>query len=218
MPGIMTLSVPGLSGYAKIKRMSVTLPRIDQLLEPPSRYRSAEAARPDCWTADWVKVRLAEAFEIERRIPGGRVGPAVIRSSWRIDTVDSFSDRVHQGELAREEVWRTWARAGGATPQEVTRMEEAMSWPGSMLGAGPFGLRDCGMSGVLRGALSMASRSASVPCSRRTSFASRFFMARLPTRVRPPPGCRARRDVRQAAPNCFCPAGSGSAKIVTQSV
>ena len=93
MSGTMTLSVPRLSGYAKIRRMSVTLPRINQLLEPPTRYSVADAtAHPDGWTADWVKARLAEAFEIERRIPGGRVGPAVIRSSWRTDTVDTFSD------------------------------------------------------------------------------------------------------------------------------
>ena len=53
-----------------------------------------------------------------------------------IDTTDSFSDRVYQGELARENVWETWARAGGALPHEVSRMEEALSWPGQVLANG----------------------------------------------------------------------------------
>jgi hypothetical protein len=135
MSTTMTLSVPRLTGYARVQHVEVSLPRIDQLLEPPSRYGVAEPAAR-CWTPDRVKERLVEAFEIERRIPGGRVGPAVIRSSWPTNTRDSFSDRVHQGKTVREEVWRAWARAGGATPQEVTRMEQALAWPGSILANG----------------------------------------------------------------------------------
>ena len=40
---------------------------------------------------------------------------------------------MHQGELAREHVWDKWARAGGALPYEVSRMEEALTWPGTVL-------------------------------------------------------------------------------------
>src|SRR5262245_48799808 len=87
---------------------------------------------PTAWTSDWVKHRLIEAFTIERRIPDRRVGPAMLRSYWPAGVVDSFADKVHQGELAREDVWRKWARAGGATAHEVSRMEEALSWPGSV--------------------------------------------------------------------------------------
>ena len=77
---------------------------------------------------------MAEAFTIERRIPDKRVGPAIVKGAWaQIATTDSFADRVYQGELARERVWDKWARAGGALPYEVSRMEEALSWPGQVL-------------------------------------------------------------------------------------
>ena len=93
-----------------------------------------ELERPSAWTADWVKHRMVEAFTIERRIPDKRVGPAIVKDAWaKIATTDSFADRVHQGELAREHVWDKWARAGGALSYEVSRMEEALSWPGTVL-------------------------------------------------------------------------------------
>ena len=73
----------------------------------------------------------------QRGIPDKRVGPAIVKGAWAtIDTTDSFSDRVYQGELARENVWEAWARAGGALPHEVSRMEEALSWPGQVLSNG----------------------------------------------------------------------------------
>ena len=95
-----------------------------------------ELERPPVWTADWVKHRMIEAFVIERRIPDKRVGPAMVRNTWKIDTIDEFSERVGQGEIARENVWEKWARAGGATAREVSRMEEALSWPGLVLSNG----------------------------------------------------------------------------------
>ena len=80
-----------------------------------------ELERPSAWTADWVKHRMVEAFTIERRIPDKRVGPAIVKGAWaKIATTDSFADRVHQGELAREHVWDKWARSGGALPYEVS--------------------------------------------------------------------------------------------------
>ena len=98
---------------------------------------TGELERPSKWTADWVKHRMIEAFTIERRIPDRRVGPAIVKGAWaKIDTTDSFADRVYQGELAREHVWDKWARAGGALPHEVSRMEEALSWPGQVLSNG----------------------------------------------------------------------------------
>ena len=98
---------------------------------------TGEPEKPRTWTAEWVKHRMVEAFTIERRIPDKRVGPAIVKGAWAtIDTTDSFSDRVYQGELARENVWEAWARAGGALPHEVSRMEEALSWPGQVLSNG----------------------------------------------------------------------------------
>jgi hypothetical protein len=98
---------------------------------------AAELARPATWTPEWVQSRLIEAFTIERRIPDKRVGPALVRSHWAsIHTTDSFAERVGQGELARENVWEAWARAGGALPYEVSRMEEALRWPAVVLSNG----------------------------------------------------------------------------------
>lgn len=98
---------------------------------------ASELERPAQWTSDWVQRRLVEAFVIERRIPDKRIGPALVRSHWAsIATTDSFADRVHQGELARQHVWQAWARASGALPYEVSRMEEALSWPGLVLSNG----------------------------------------------------------------------------------
>jgi len=96
-----------------------------------------EIERPTKWTGDWVRHRLIEAFTIERRIPDKRVGPAIVKGAWAsIPTTDSFAERVDQGELAREHVWNEWARASGALPYEVSRMEEALSWPGQVLSNG----------------------------------------------------------------------------------
>jgi hypothetical protein len=88
---------------------------------------AGELERPAQWTADWVKHRLIEAFVIERRMPDKRVGPALVRSHWvSIATVDSFADRMAQGEIARENVLDAWARVGGVLPFEISRMEEAL--------------------------------------------------------------------------------------------
>ena len=98
---------------------------------------TGELERPRTWTGEWVKHRMVEAFTIERRIPDKRVGPAIVKGAWAtIDTTDTFADSVYQGELARENVWDKWARAGGALPYEVSRMEEALSWPGQVLANG----------------------------------------------------------------------------------
>lgn len=83
------------------------------------------ASSEGSWTAELVRERLIEAFEIDRRLP--RVGPVRMKG-WLFDTVDSFSDRVHQGELASERVLEAWAH-GSVSAEEITRMEEAFDWP-----------------------------------------------------------------------------------------
>ena len=97
----------------------------------------AELERPAKWTGVWIKHRMIEAFTIEKRIPDKKIGPAIVRGAWQnIPTTDTFAERVDQGELAREHVWEQWARAGGALPYEISRMEEALSWPGLVLSNG----------------------------------------------------------------------------------
>lgn len=71
---------------------------------------------------------------VERRMPDRRVGPTIVKSAWHaIPTTDSFADKVAQGEAPRQEIWEAWARAGGCTAAQVSRMEEALSWPGAIL-------------------------------------------------------------------------------------
>ena len=97
---------------------------------------AGELQCPDTWNAAWVKHRLVEAFMIERRIPDRRIGPAMLRNTWKLDTTDTFADRVAQGEAPREAVLEKWAREGGASSVEVSRMEEALGWPGAILANG----------------------------------------------------------------------------------
>ena len=115
-------------GSATLSRaLRVRTSTLDRDLSLRTLAGTGELEKPRTWTADWVKHRMVEAFTIERRIPDKRVGPAMVRNTWKLDTTDTFAERVGQGELARENVWEAWARAGGALPHEVSRMEEALS-------------------------------------------------------------------------------------------
>ena len=80
---------------------------------------------------------MVEAFTIERRIPDKRVGPGHRQRRVGEDRHHrQLCRRVsHQGELAREHVWDKWARAGGALPYEVSRMEEALILAGRRFSA-----------------------------------------------------------------------------------
>ena len=78
------------------------------------------------WSADLVKLRLVEAFEIEAKLP--EVGPKRnAGSAWPTMTRE-FEDIVGWSDERRQDVWQDWERAKGAFPQEVTRMDEAMLW------------------------------------------------------------------------------------------
>jgi hypothetical protein len=81
---------------------------------------------PATWSPDLVRERLVEAFEVDRRMPGER--RYRIGSSWPAAPLHEFTDIVHwdSGEQ-RQRVWQSWERAP-ASPQEVTRMEEAFGW------------------------------------------------------------------------------------------
>jgi len=78
------------------------------------------------WSAEIVRERLVEAFAVDRRMPGER--RYRIGSAWPATPLHTFSDMVSwpEGE-AREQVWRSWERAP-ASPQEVSRMEQAFGW------------------------------------------------------------------------------------------
>jgi hypothetical protein len=81
---------------------------------------------PPQWTPDWVRLRLVEAFRIERRLPSmARYG---VRSSWPSITPE-FSDVVARGELASERVLEVWANAKSPVyAAEIERMEQAFAW------------------------------------------------------------------------------------------
>ena len=108
---------------------------IDRQLARPFNLNGDAFAPPNTlppqWTAAHVRTRLVEAFEIDRRLPNGRLAP--LRSTWRLATIDTFADKVAQGELASEYVLEQWARSGSVTAPEVTRWEEAFGWPGKVL-------------------------------------------------------------------------------------
>jgi hypothetical protein len=77
------------------------------------------------WTAEYVRVRLVEAFKIERRMPGERRYSKT--STWPATPIHSWQEAVHWHD-ARERVLDDWERAPGAYPIEVTMMEEAIDW------------------------------------------------------------------------------------------
>ena len=87
------------------------------------RPLSFTAAR---WSAELVRARLIEAFEVEAKLPGPR-GNRGSSSAWPT-MYREFEDVVAWSDEARGEVWLQWARAKGAHPYEVTRMGEALDW------------------------------------------------------------------------------------------
>ncbi|HEX3412842.1 MAG TPA: DUF6362 family protein [Stellaceae bacterium] len=93
----------------------------------PALDRDARTPPPAVWAPADVLGRLLEAYEIEGRLPAPRRQSAPRGSSWPAITHE-FADLAGWGDEAREAVWADWARARGAHPYEVTRMEEAMSW------------------------------------------------------------------------------------------
>jgi hypothetical protein len=72
-----------------------------------------------------VRARLVEAFEIDRRMPRDR---RRVATAWPATPVHTFVDMVYwdEGE-ASERVMQSWERTD-ASPQEVTRMEDAFEW------------------------------------------------------------------------------------------
>lgn len=81
---------------------------------------------PAQWSASWVQQRLIEAYSVERRLPQSRRRP--ITNAWP-KVVPEFSDIVGRADDAREQVLDVWQNCnGGASAQELTRMETAHDW------------------------------------------------------------------------------------------
>jgi hypothetical protein len=92
----------------------------------PAQQQSAPP--PATWSAEPVLERLVEAFEVDRRLPGGR-RYGVLASAWPAAPIHGFVDQLHWGDDdARKRVWESWERGSGATSAEVSRMEQAFGW------------------------------------------------------------------------------------------
>ena len=89
---------------------------------------------PPTWNALHVKRRLVQAFKIELRLNDKRIGPAIIQSAWGVIPLsDRLADNVAPDEVPGRDGWESWAReASGATAGEVSRMIEALNWPGAI--------------------------------------------------------------------------------------
>ena len=81
---------------------------------------------PAQWSPKLVQQRLREAFTVELRLPDTE-RPRGLASVWPAATLYEFHDVLHWDD-ARERVWRSWSRAKGAYPFEISRMEEALAW------------------------------------------------------------------------------------------
>ena len=81
---------------------------------------------PVQWMPQLVQQRLCEAAAVELRLPDtGR--PRGMQSAWPTTPTYEFKDVVSWSD-SRERVWKSWERAKGAFPYEVSRMEESFSW------------------------------------------------------------------------------------------
>ncbi len=87
---------------------------------------------PDIWTGDRVRVRLIEACETYRKLPIERFDTRSRSSSgWAWTPLHDWQDQVHwnnPGDTARDRKWKSWEQHGGASPTEISRMEEAFGW------------------------------------------------------------------------------------------
>jgi uncharacterized protein DUF6362 len=83
-----------------------------------------QAAR---WSAELVRQRLIEAFEIEAKLPGPRGRRPGSGSAWPA-MAREFGDLVGWSDEARLEIWEGWQRTKVAFPYEVSRYEETITW------------------------------------------------------------------------------------------
>src|SRR5688572_24177958 len=81
---------------------------------------------PDRWCANYVQLRVVEAFAIERRLPIAHRRNA-INTAWPKVNYE-FADVVGWPD-ARERVLDNWSRTSGAVfAAELARMDQAHEW------------------------------------------------------------------------------------------
>jgi hypothetical protein len=88
------------------------------MVTPRAQIAPTPSSPPAVWTGAWVRGRLREAFDVDRRMPGlgrrnGGSWPAIVHT---------FADLVGWHDL------RGRGLHGGVTPQEIARMDEALAW------------------------------------------------------------------------------------------
>lgn len=89
------------------------------------------------WSVDKVRDRLLEAAHGCERL-GGRIGPARLKGFW--PDIDAFRDMTPADRRERELAYIAGTRppersARPLDPRRITRIEEAIEWPGRYLGA-----------------------------------------------------------------------------------
>jgi len=86
-----------------------------------------ETGIPAAWTPEHVQARLVEAFDILAR-SGTRVGPRQHANGWPA-MVHEFADLVDAQARAIAEKEKQQERAARPTADELSRMNEALTWP-----------------------------------------------------------------------------------------
>ena len=106
MTGTMLISVAGLTGFAKVRRLEISLPLVAALLESATRFYLPGAADPLA-PADPPAVARHRLYERERR----RRGPsaATVARLWE--------ECGHDREALRAELMKQLCRAGIVRPR-----------------------------------------------------------------------------------------------------
>jgi hypothetical protein len=101
MTGTMLISIAGLSGYARVRRIAVSLPLIPSLLEAPTRFYLPGQADPAA-PVDPPAVVKHRTYERERRRRGQSA--TTIARLWE--------ETGHDREVLRAELRKRLRRAG----------------------------------------------------------------------------------------------------------
>ena len=112
----------------------------------PLEHVTAAEYVPPTWIGAHAGVRLVEAFKTLAQVPVNR-GPASKSGWWPhapmewIDIKAKEHEYLNDHDQAREAA-RQWARTRHrCTPEEVSRMEAALSWPARYLNQRPLVMR-----------------------------------------------------------------------------
>lgn len=119
-------------------------PKIERW-DPRSGSLPSPEQRPASWNPTWVGLRMIEAYAVLRKLPekggGGAAWPAYVHT---------WEDVIHWGDW-RDRVWQDWQRTKGAHAWQVSRMDQAMAWPGHFLRGQPGAARCLTVWAMCRG-------------------------------------------------------------------